>query len=250
MLTGDLARRRAERGQGSAGDDADGIRAREPAPDPRPPDAGHRLRSRGRPAGLLGHDAEARGVAMMKRLSCWSALTDGRPCRARRRTPCLPIRGFPPSRSSRSIRRRTSSASACSRARSPPARRCRSQSPASAPWPRRRRPTAPTGRKRSRCSSRGLSPAEVVKRITDEDPGRDTRQVAVIDTKGRSAVYTGKRVIDRNHDPKDLVHFGGYAGHVTGRNFSVAGQHAGQRGGRQGDGGGLRDAAPARWPIA
>jgi uncharacterized Ntn-hydrolase superfamily protein len=69
----------------------------------------------------------------------------------------------------------------------------------------------------------GLSPTEVVKTITDEDPGRDTRQVAVIDTKGRSAVYTGKRVIDRNVDPKDLVHYGGYAGHVTGRNFSVQG---------------------------
>jgi uncharacterized Ntn-hydrolase superfamily protein len=69
----------------------------------------------------------------------------------------------------------------------------------------------------------GLSPAEVVKRITDEDPGRDTRQVGVIDNKGRSAVYTGKRVIDRNSDPKDLVHLGGYAGHVTGENFSVQG---------------------------
>ncbi len=69
----------------------------------------------------------------------------------------------------------------------------------------------------------GLSPEEVVKRITDEDPGRDTRQVAVIDTKGRSAVYTGKRVIDRNSDPKDLVHLGGYAGHVTGVNFSAQG---------------------------
>lgn len=69
----------------------------------------------------------------------------------------------------------------------------------------------------------GLSPAEVVKRITDEDPGRDTRQVAVIDAKGRSAVYTGKRVIDRNHDLKDLVHLGGYAGHVTGVNFSAQG---------------------------
>src|SRR5687767_2052139 len=34
----------------------------------------------------------------------------------------------------------------------------------------------------------GLSPEEVVKRITDEDAGRDSRQVAVIDTKGRSAV--------------------------------------------------------------
>ena len=69
----------------------------------------------------------------------------------------------------------------------------------------------------------GLSPEEVVKRITDEDPGRDTRQVGVIDTKGRSAVYTGKRVIDRNSDPKDPVHLGGYAGHVTGVNFSVQG---------------------------
>lgn len=69
----------------------------------------------------------------------------------------------------------------------------------------------------------GLSPAEVVKRITDDDPGRDTRQVAVIDAKGRSAVYTGKRVIDRNSDPKDLVHLGGYAGQVTGENFSAQG---------------------------
>jgi uncharacterized Ntn-hydrolase superfamily protein len=69
----------------------------------------------------------------------------------------------------------------------------------------------------------GLSPAEVVKKITDEDAGRDTRQVAVIDTKGRSAVYTGKRVIDRNSDPKDPVHFGAWAGHATGRNFSVQG---------------------------
>ena len=69
----------------------------------------------------------------------------------------------------------------------------------------------------------GLSPAEVITRITDEDPGRDTRQVAVIDTKGRSAVYTGKRVIDRNSDPKDLVHLGGFAGHVSGVNFSAQG---------------------------
>src|SRR5499426_3090299 len=69
----------------------------------------------------------------------------------------------------------------------------------------------------------GLSPAEVVKRITDEYEGRDTTQVAVIDTKGRSAVYTGKNVIDRNFNPQDLVHYGGYAGHVTGTNFSVQG---------------------------
>jgi uncharacterized Ntn-hydrolase superfamily protein len=69
----------------------------------------------------------------------------------------------------------------------------------------------------------GLSPADAVKRLTDEDPGRDTRQLAVIDAKGQSAVYTGKRVIDRNADPADFVHLGGYAGHITGRNFSVQG---------------------------
>jgi uncharacterized Ntn-hydrolase superfamily protein len=69
----------------------------------------------------------------------------------------------------------------------------------------------------------GLSPADVVKKITDEDAGRDTRQVAVIDAQGRSAVYTGKRVIERNFDPKDTVHFGGYAGHIAGKNFSVQG---------------------------
>ncbi|HEY7789018.1 MAG TPA: DUF1028 domain-containing protein [Vicinamibacterales bacterium] len=69
----------------------------------------------------------------------------------------------------------------------------------------------------------GLSPADVVKRLTDEDPGRDTRQVAVIDANGRSAVYTGKRVIDRDADPKDPIHFGDYAGHITGTNFSVQG---------------------------
>jgi uncharacterized Ntn-hydrolase superfamily protein len=69
----------------------------------------------------------------------------------------------------------------------------------------------------------GLSPADVVKRLTDEDPGRDTRQLAVIDASGRSAVYTGKHVIDRNFDAADFIHLGGYAGHITGRNFSVQG---------------------------
>ena len=69
----------------------------------------------------------------------------------------------------------------------------------------------------------GLTPAEVVKKITDEDPGRDTRQVAVIDAKGRSASYTGRRVIDRNSDPADRVHIGGWAGATSGENFSAQG---------------------------
>jgi len=69
----------------------------------------------------------------------------------------------------------------------------------------------------------GLSPIDVVKRLTDEDPGRDTRQVAVIDAKARAAVYTGKHVIDRNFDSSDPIHLGGYAGHITGNSFSVQG---------------------------
>lgn len=69
----------------------------------------------------------------------------------------------------------------------------------------------------------GLSPSEVVARITAEDPGRDSRQVAVIDTQGRIGVYTGRRVIERNSDPEDLVHLGGYAGHVAGPNYVAVG---------------------------
>jgi uncharacterized Ntn-hydrolase superfamily protein len=69
----------------------------------------------------------------------------------------------------------------------------------------------------------GLSPEEVIKRITDEDPGRDTRQVAVIDVKGRMAAYTGARVIGRDKDPKDHVHYGDYSGSIQGKNYSVQG---------------------------
>jgi uncharacterized Ntn-hydrolase superfamily protein len=69
----------------------------------------------------------------------------------------------------------------------------------------------------------GLTPEEVIKKITDDDPGRDTRQVAVIDAKGRMAAYTGKHVIDRNFDETDHVHFGGYAGSIAGKNYSVQG---------------------------
>lgn len=54
----------------------------------------------------------------------------------------------------------------------------------------------------------GKSPEEAIKILTDADSGRDYRQVAIIDAKGRVAAYTGKLCI------KD-------AGHITGDNFSV-----------------------------
>ena len=69
----------------------------------------------------------------------------------------------------------------------------------------------------------GLSPAEVVK--TPDRRGSGPRYPAARGHRrqGRSAVYTGKHVIDRNSDVTDPVHLGGYAGHVTGKNFSVQG---------------------------
>lgn len=79
------------------------------------------------------------------------------------------------------------------------------------------------GPKAMELLKQGLTPAEVVKRLTDEDPGRDSRQLAVINAKGESAVYTGKRVLDRNTDKADPLHLGGYAGSVTGKTFSVQG---------------------------
>ncbi len=61
----------------------------------------------------------------------------------------------------------------------------------------------------------GLNPAEVVKKITDEDPGRDRRQVAVIDMKGRTGVFTSDRILNRGG--------GRYAGSIEGTNYSVQG---------------------------
>lgn len=60
----------------------------------------------------------------------------------------------------------------------------------------------------------GRTPGEVVRIITDEDPGRDVRQVAVIDTRGRVAAHTGA---DRVARPNQL------AGHILGTNYSVQG---------------------------
>ena len=76
----------------------------------------------------------------------------------------------------------------------------------------------------------GLSPADVVKRLTDEDPGRDTRQLAVIDAAGRSAVYTGKHVIDRNFDAVGRRSPGRLRGSHQRTQLLSSGQHAGERG--------------------
>ena len=56
----------------------------------------------------------------------------------------------------------------------------------------------------------GLSPDEVVEHLTGADPGRDRRQLAVIDARGRVRAYTGSGT-------------SAWAGHIEGENFSAQG---------------------------
>jgi len=56
----------------------------------------------------------------------------------------------------------------------------------------------------------GFSPEEVVRQLTEADPGRDRRQLAVIDAQGRVRAYTGSGTSD-------------WAGHIEGENYSVQG---------------------------
>jgi uncharacterized Ntn-hydrolase superfamily protein len=56
----------------------------------------------------------------------------------------------------------------------------------------------------------GLTPAEVVRRLTEADPGRDRRQLGIIDAQGRVAAYTGSGTSD-------------WAGDVQGENYSAQG---------------------------
>lgn len=54
----------------------------------------------------------------------------------------------------------------------------------------------------------GKSPQEAVDELIKNDEGRDVRQLAILDSKGRVATWTGKKCIQA-------------AGHITGANFSV-----------------------------
>jgi uncharacterized Ntn-hydrolase superfamily protein len=61
-----------------------------------------------------------------------------------------------------------------------------------------------------RLLAQGASPEEVVRRLTANDPGRDSRQLAVIDAQGRVAAWTGSSTSD-------------WHGHIVGENYSVQG---------------------------
>lgn len=57
---------------------------------------------------------------------------------------------------------------------------------------------------------KGFSPEEVIKRLVKDDTDRDIRQVIVLNKKGTSAGFTGKKNVD-------------YAGHISGKDFICAG---------------------------
>jgi uncharacterized Ntn-hydrolase superfamily protein len=58
--------------------------------------------------------------------------------------------------------------------------------------------------------SQGLSPEEVLEKLTSADPGRDLRQVGIVDTKGQATAFTGAKCLP-------------WAGHLVAENFSCQG---------------------------
>ena len=58
--------------------------------------------------------------------------------------------------------------------------------------------------------AQGIAPEEVLRRLVDADPGHDDRQIGIVDAKGRSASFTGKRCFD-------------HASGITGDGFTVQG---------------------------
>jgi uncharacterized Ntn-hydrolase superfamily protein len=58
--------------------------------------------------------------------------------------------------------------------------------------------------------AQGEAPAEVIRRLTEPDLGRDQRQLHMVDAQGRTAAFTGAKCVD-------------WCGHVAGPGWSVAG---------------------------
>jgi uncharacterized Ntn-hydrolase superfamily protein len=56
----------------------------------------------------------------------------------------------------------------------------------------------------------GRAPQEIIKSLTSADDGRGSRQVHIMDAKGRVAAYTGSECVD-------------WCGHIEGEGFSIAG---------------------------
>src|SRR5512144_3242202 len=58
--------------------------------------------------------------------------------------------------------------------------------------------------------AKGLGAKAALKQLIEEDPGRDVRQLGIVDKSGQSAAYTGKSCVP-------------WAGHIIGKNFAVQG---------------------------
>ena len=56
----------------------------------------------------------------------------------------------------------------------------------------------------------GYSPAEVLKKLTSADRGKEHRQIGIVDRKGRATTFTGKKCMD-------------WAGGVTGEGYAAQG---------------------------
>ncbi len=61
-----------------------------------------------------------------------------------------------------------------------------------------------------RLLAAGLSAEQVVRQLIEKDPGREERQLGVVDARGRSAAFTGKNTF-------------AWAGHVLGKNYACQG---------------------------
>jgi len=56
----------------------------------------------------------------------------------------------------------------------------------------------------------GLTPQQAIEKLVEADPGRDARQMGLVDARGRSAAWTGKDCFS-------------FAGHIVGENYTVQG---------------------------
>lgn len=60
--------------------------------------------------------------------------------------------------------------------------------------------------------AQGQDPKEVIARLTADDPGRDERQLQIVDAQGRTAAHTGSACVES-------------AGHIARDSYSVAGNY-------------------------
>ncbi|NHJ38973.1 MAG: DUF1028 domain-containing protein [Asgard group archaeon] len=58
--------------------------------------------------------------------------------------------------------------------------------------------------------SKGITPEDVIELLTEQDPGKEKRQIGIVDFKGNTASFTGQECFD-------------WAGHIVGKNYCCQG---------------------------